>query len=243
MGLRIYGTTEQPLFLARDVAEWIEHSNASMMLNKVDDDEKQLIQIGTLNNAYSAWFLTEDGLYEVLMQSRKPIAKQFKNEVKTILKQIRKTGGTVVLGREDEFIRNYFLSLPDDLQLALVIELKESNERLHQENARFNQFLNCKNGIKFDLAAKNFGIGRNKFLEILREERILQDGTYYSKKKRKHVTDNQKHNVPYQKYMKYFRVVYGQEKGHAYAITYIKPEGLEFLRKRLIKRGYIQEAA
>lgn len=31
MGLRIYGTTEQPLFLARDVAEWIEHSNASMM--------------------------------------------------------------------------------------------------------------------------------------------------------------------------------------------------------------------
>lgn len=24
------------------------------------------------------WFLTEDGLYEVLMQSRKPIAKEFK---------------------------------------------------------------------------------------------------------------------------------------------------------------------
>ena len=39
----------------------------SMMLNKVDDNEKQLIQIGTLNNVYSAWFLTEDGLYEVFM--------------------------------------------------------------------------------------------------------------------------------------------------------------------------------
>ena len=36
------------------------------------------------------WFLTEDGLYEVLMQSRKPIAKQFKKEVKTLLKNIRK---------------------------------------------------------------------------------------------------------------------------------------------------------
>ena len=32
-------------------------------------------------------FLTEDGLYEVLMQSRKPIAKAFKKEVKQILKQ------------------------------------------------------------------------------------------------------------------------------------------------------------
>ncbi|WP_300854391.1 BRO family protein, partial [uncultured Clostridium sp.] len=33
-----------------------------------------------------SWFLTEDGLYEVLMQSRKPIAKAFKKEVKKILK-------------------------------------------------------------------------------------------------------------------------------------------------------------
>ena len=38
------------------------------------------------------WFLTEDGVYEVLMQSRKPIAKQFKKEVKKILKEIRTTG-------------------------------------------------------------------------------------------------------------------------------------------------------
>lgn len=36
--------------------------------------------------------LTENGLYEVLMLSRKPIAKQFKTRVKEILKTIRKTG-------------------------------------------------------------------------------------------------------------------------------------------------------
>ncbi|WP_332856843.1 Bro-N domain-containing protein [Clostridium paraputrificum] len=81
---KIYGTAENPLFLAKDVANWIEHSNVSMMLNKIDDEEKELIQIGTLNNAYSAWFLTEDGLYEILMQSRKPIAKAFKKEVKKL---------------------------------------------------------------------------------------------------------------------------------------------------------------
>lgn len=74
-----------------------------MMLGKVDDEEKELISIPTLNNAYGrnsnlmsdTWFLTEDGLYEVLMQSRKPIAKAFKKEVKKILKQIRATGGYV----------------------------------------------------------------------------------------------------------------------------------------------------
>nr|WP_240516075.1 hypothetical protein [Bacillus toyonensis] len=29
----------------------------------------------------TSWFFTEDGIYEVLMQSRKPIAKQWKKEV------------------------------------------------------------------------------------------------------------------------------------------------------------------
>lgn len=39
--------------------------------------------------------LTEDGLYEVLMQSRKPIAKQFKKGVKKILREVRQTGGYI----------------------------------------------------------------------------------------------------------------------------------------------------
>ena len=69
------------------------------MLKSVDEDEKVKV-----NNTYvenrtggnGTWFLTEDGLYEVLMQSRKPKAKEFKKEVKKILKSIRKTGGYVV---------------------------------------------------------------------------------------------------------------------------------------------------
>ena len=37
----VYGTAEEPLFLAKDVAKWIEHSDVSMMLRNVDDDEKE----------------------------------------------------------------------------------------------------------------------------------------------------------------------------------------------------------
>lgn len=36
----VYGTPEEPLFLASDVATWIEHSNVSEMLRSVDEDEK-----------------------------------------------------------------------------------------------------------------------------------------------------------------------------------------------------------
>lgn len=91
---RVYGSVDEPLFLAKDVAMWIEHSDAAKMMEMVDDGEKVLIT--NPNNVRSggqnAWFLTEDGLYEVLMLSRKPIAKQFKSKVKEILKTIRKTG-------------------------------------------------------------------------------------------------------------------------------------------------------
>lgn len=47
------------------------------------------------------WLLTESGLYEVLMQSRKPIAKEFKKGVKKILHEIRTVGGYLVTKVDD----------------------------------------------------------------------------------------------------------------------------------------------
>lgn len=88
----VYGSVDEPLFLAKDVAEWIEHTQPSKMVETVDDDEKLMGTIFLSGQNREVWMLTEDGLYEVLMQSRKPIAKQFKKGVKEILKTIRKTG-------------------------------------------------------------------------------------------------------------------------------------------------------
>ena len=88
----VYGNAENPLFLAKDVAAWIEHSDVSMMMRNVDEEEKVTNIVCTHGGNQNAWFLTEDGLYEVLMQSRKPQAKQFKKGVKEILKSIRRTG-------------------------------------------------------------------------------------------------------------------------------------------------------
>lgn len=100
---RIYGTAKEPLFLAKDVATWIEHSNVTDMVSRVDPNEVTKLNLGGLQGECN--FLTEDGLYEVLMQSRKPIAKQFKKKVKEILKTIRTTGGYV--GNDEKFISTY----------------------------------------------------------------------------------------------------------------------------------------
>ena len=89
---KIYGDFENPLFLAKDVAEWIEHSNVSMMLKTIDEDEKVIRIVYTPGGNQEVSMITEDGLYEILMLSRKPIAKEFKKKVKDILKQLRQKG-------------------------------------------------------------------------------------------------------------------------------------------------------
>lgn len=95
----VYGTADNPLFLAKDVAEWIEHSDAHKLVEGIDEDEKLTGILFLSGQNREAWFLTEAGLYETLMLSRKPIAKQFKKGVKEILKQIRKTGSYSVVNQ------------------------------------------------------------------------------------------------------------------------------------------------
>ena len=127
----VYGDFENPLFLAKEVAEWIEHSNARVMLQTVDEEEKLCV-----NNPYALkgqkeqWFLTEDGVYEVLMQSRKPIAKQFKKEVKAVLKSIRKHGAYMTTETLEQVLLN------PDTMIKLCMQLKEE-QNVYIERLRF----------------------------------------------------------------------------------------------------------
>lgn len=135
----IYGTKEEPLFRAKDVAEWIGYSTANVdkMIKNVDEDEKVLHTESMKGNyIMDVWYLTEDGLYEVLMQSKKPIAKKFKKEVKKILKEIRLTGGYIHTEPDDD----------DDMIMARAlvvaqrkIELRDKQIAAIQEENRRQQ--------------------------------------------------------------------------------------------------------
>lgn len=59
----VYGTAENPLFLAKEVAECIEYDQSSVnkLVNLVDDDEKVRNNLPTPGGNQQVWFLTEDG--------------------------------------------------------------------------------------------------------------------------------------------------------------------------------------
>ena len=116
--------------MAKEVASVINHSDASMMLRSIDADEKGTRIVRTPGGNQEVLMLTEDGLYEVLMQSRKPIAKQFKKGVKAILKEIRTKGGCMV-AREDES--------PEEIMSRALIIAQETIERKNKQISELNE--------------------------------------------------------------------------------------------------------
>lgn len=134
---KVYGDFENPLFLAKDVARWIEHSDVSTMLRKIDEEEKVANIVCTLGGNQKSWFLTEDGLYEVLMQSRKPIAKQFKKEVKKILKDLR-MGKSQIVGNDINSMINTMMPtlIQNTIQstmMAMGTVLEQNNKMIMNE--------------------------------------------------------------------------------------------------------------
>lgn len=132
----VYGTAENPLFSTKEIADIIEYSasNSSKLTNLVDDDEKVRNIITTPGGNQEIWLLTEDGLYEVLFQSRKPIAKQFKKGVKQILHEVRTTGGYIATKQDDT---------PEEIMArALIVAqstIHKKEERLKQLEAKSEQ--------------------------------------------------------------------------------------------------------
>ena len=87
--IEIYGTFEEPLFKAKDIGELLEIKKIRTTLDNLDDECKVLKGAHTNGGLQQQIFLTEEGLYEVIFISRKPIAKEFKKWVRKLIKQIR----------------------------------------------------------------------------------------------------------------------------------------------------------
>lgn len=187
----VYGTAEEPLFLASDVAEWIEHSNVSEMLRSVDDDEKLTSVILRAGQNRECNFLTEDGLYEVLMQSRKPIAKQFKKGVKKILHEIRTIGGYLATMPEDtpemimaravlvaqSTIEKKNKQIEEQQQLLLaqgeqITEMQGEINKMLPKVSYYDQILQSKSTVCTTQIAADYGMSAKKFNILLRNYKI-----------------------------------------------------------------------
>jgi prophage antirepressor-like protein len=85
---------ESPLFFLSDVSDMLGHSNPSEMRKLVDPDDLRLAEvIDSMGRKQQGWFVTEGGLYTVLLRSDKPQAKRFRKWVTgEVLPALRRFG-------------------------------------------------------------------------------------------------------------------------------------------------------
>lgn len=89
--VRALTVNNEPWFVAADVCRALEHSNASMALERLDDDEKAKFNLGLPGGVTNC--VNEPGLYTLVLGSRKPKAKAFKRWLThEVIPSIRKNG-------------------------------------------------------------------------------------------------------------------------------------------------------
>lgn len=83
----------EPGFIATDLCAVLDIRNSSDAIGSLDDDEKGVATTDTLGGAQQMAYVTEAGMYSLVLRSRKPEAKAFKRWLThEVLPAIRKTG-------------------------------------------------------------------------------------------------------------------------------------------------------
>lgn len=179
--VRIILQDDEPWFVAKDVCDCLDHTNTTMALQRLDDDERSKLNLGRQGETN---VINEYGLYSLVMSSRKPEAKEFKRWVThEVLPSIRKYGSyNVAIPR----------TLPDALKLyANEIEAHNKTKALVEEQKPKMLFADAVNAshtsiLVGDLAKllrqNGLDIGQNRLFERLRQEGYLikQKGESYN---------------------------------------------------------------
>mgnify|MGYP003531801640 CR=1 FL=1 len=186
----------EPMFCLVDVCKALDIKNATDVAKRLDDDERTRLNLGRQGETN---FVTESGLYAVILRSDKPNAKKFRKWITgEVLPSIRKNGGYIA-GQET-------LSDEELLSKALMVaqrKIEEKNNIIAMQDSRIQGMipkeifadavsashtsilvgdlakLICQNGVQ---------IGQKRLFEWLRENNFLiKSGTSRNMPKQRYV--------------------------------------------------------
>lgn len=177
----------EPLFCLADVCKVLD-LDSSQVVKRLGDGVLSIHPtLDSLGRTQNANFVNEDGLYDVILDSRKPEAKQFRKWVTgEVLPSIRKHGAYMTL----ETLENALLNPDILIQLATSLKqeqlkritLEREKYKLEQQNASMkpkaelaDKILDCDQKIDIGQAAKILGLpfGRNTLFAKLREKGVF----------------------------------------------------------------------
>ena len=169
----------EPLFCLRDVCEVLELRTQKVVQRLEDDVLSKYPIVDSLGRTQQATFVNEDGLYDTILESRKPHAKKFRKWVTSeVLPSIRKQGGYMVVrpDESDEAIMTRALQIAH----ATLMRRDEEIARLKPKADYADQVLDSVSCLTTTQVAKGMGMTAMELNRILCEKGIQygQSGQY-----------------------------------------------------------------
>lgn len=189
--IRTVTIDNEPWFVAKDVCEALRHTNPTVAMQMLEDDERTKLSLG---RAGETNVINESGLYTLIIKSNLPNAKKFRKWVTSeVLPSIRRNGGYIA--NQENLTPEQIVANALVVAQNIILQKDKQIEELKPKAEFFDAVTDSKTAFSMNEVAKVLdfkGIGRNKLFEFLREQGILD-----------------RYNVPYQRYVDcgWFRVI------------------------------------
>jgi len=137
--VNIQGTHDDPLFQANQIAKILDIRNIRDAIKDFNEDERGVVSTDTNNKGTrNSNFLTEKGLYRLIAQSRKPLARTFQSWMADVIKEIRLTGmyrlkqenevdKQLLKNKHKKEIHNMFIEKYKYKNVVYIIQLEDEN--------------------------------------------------------------------------------------------------------------------
>lgn len=197
--IRTAGTSEEPLFCLMDVCKSIGIVNARNVKERLDGEDVRQVDTLTNGGVQKLTYVTESGLYEVIIRSDSDMAKPFRKWVTSeVLPSIRKTGGYITANADETdadimaralIVAQETLKRRDERIKALETEREQDKPKVAFANAIEASKSSCLIGELAKILTQNgYKIGQNRLFEWMRKNGYLG-------------TKGERYNIPNQQYV------------------------------------------
>ena len=170
--VRAIGDSENPRFCLADVCKVLELPQVAKVVQRLEDEVLSRHPIvDNLGRTQEMYFINEDGLYDVILDSRKPNAKKFRKWLTSeVIPSIRKTG--LYINPNAPIDPNFLRRIADELEAKdkQIATLTEEKAKLKPKADYCDLILQSKEALPVTVIAKDYGMSAKAFNNLLRQK-------------------------------------------------------------------------
>lgn len=171
--VRIVPVNGELMFVAKDVCDCLEITKYRDAISRLDSDERGSVKLDTPGGKQDIAAINEYGLYNLVLSSRKPEAKEFKRWIThDVIPAIRKTGSysMVIPQTLPEALRAYADEVEShNATKAIVAQQEQQIAEFKPVKDYVDKILSSKSCLAITQIAADYGLSAQELNKILHE--------------------------------------------------------------------------